>query len=132
MPRSYDVRTAALAVGSDLKWLDNLLSRHRLPGVSGGRQGLARRISDEGLLAIALARSLNQDVGVSVDRAVELTSAALLGRDRTSTRVALGPAVDLVLDLPAFEAKLRGQVIHAMETIGHVRRGRPPRQHHHQ
>jgi len=115
----------SVAIGCEFKWVDNLLSRQTLPGVSGGRQGITRRISEDGLVAIALARSLNQDLGVSVDRAVELAGLVLRQGHRTPARVAIAPGVDLVLDLPALERALRTQVIDAMETSRQVRRGRP-------
>jgi len=127
VPRSYDVRTAAVVVGADAKWIDNLLSRHPLPGVSGGRQGVARRISEEGLLAVALARTLNHDLGVSVERAVRLTLQALAQDPESTAHVAVTPLVGLVFDRSGLEMSIRARVIHAMETAGHVRRGRPPR-----
>jgi hypothetical protein len=125
--RSYDVRTTAVAIGADAKWVDNLLSRHDIPGVSSGRQGVVRRISDDGLLAIAIVRALNHDVGVSVHRAVELTAQAL-GRDgQNPMHVDVTPLMRLVIDRSGIEASIRAQIIHAMETAGQVRRGRPPR-----
>jgi len=123
--RSYDVRAAAFACGTDAKWVDNLLARHDLPGVSKARQGVQRRISDDGLLAIELVRVLNQEVGVSVARAAEITGVVMDSRSAESVRVSMAPGCDLRVDIAQVEQRLRREVINAMEALGQVRRGRP-------
>lgn len=75
MHRAYDVRTVALATGTTVKWVDNLLSHHDVPGVLNARQGVERRVSDGGLFAIEMTRILNREFGVPVRRAVALVRA---------------------------------------------------------
>ena len=80
MARSYDVRTVALTLGVSSKWVDNLLSHHRVFGVSGGRQGVQRSVSPDGLLAIELTRQLAQELELPVHRAAALASDIVANR----------------------------------------------------
>src|SRR5687768_2095673 len=73
--RGYSVATAALALDVDSKWLDNLLSQHRVPGVAQARQGVQRRIQAEALYLIATTHGLNRDFQVPVGVALRLAQA---------------------------------------------------------
>ena len=77
MARLYHVDIARHVASADHKWVDNLLSHHAIPGVEGGRQGSARRISAEGIEYIALVRLLTQDLELSVARAVRFADRLL-------------------------------------------------------
>ena len=125
MQRSYDIRPSACAIGAEAKWLDNLLTRHPLPGVSRGRQGIQRRVSHEGLLSIELARILNQELGVSVAQAVRMATAVIQSEAEGRVAIPVTPAISLVVDLRALHEHLRSRIVHAMESVGPVRRGRP-------
>ena len=125
MKRSYDVRTVAFACGTDAKWVDNLLSHYTLPGVTKARQGVQRRISDEGLLTVEVIRLLNQEVGVSIARAVHIAGAAMASMSGDSVQISLAPQCDLRIDVAQVEQRLRREVINAMEALAHVTRGRP-------
>jgi hypothetical protein len=127
MARAYNARTIALTVGQPIKWVDNLLSHHALPGVTRSRQGVQRRVSDEGLLAVELTRILTLDLGVSISRAVELTRTALGSRQGTDVRLSPGSGVTLTLHASEIEERLRQRVIDAIESVARVRRGRPPK-----
>src|SRR5688500_2351478 len=127
MQRGYSIRLIALTLAVPLKWVDNLLSHHHLPGVSGGRQGRQRHVTEEGLLAIELSRILSADFGVPVSRAVALARAALDGRDENGLRLAFESGATLVFSTPDIENRLRAQMIVAIEAVGHIPRGRPPR-----
>src|SRR6478736_5134182 len=70
MPRLYHVDIAAHAAQADLKWVDNLLSHFSIPGVDGGRQGSARRISPDGIHHVSLVRILTRDFEIPVRSAV--------------------------------------------------------------
>jgi hypothetical protein len=114
-------------MGADIRWVDNLLSRHDLPGILRGRQGVQRSISDQGLLAIELTRLLSQKLGLSVGQSVAIARSVLGARLSGSVRVEIAPALSLVVDLPVLEERLRAQVLQAMESVSRVPRGRPRR-----
>ncbi|MGH7622530.1 MAG: hypothetical protein ACREMU_09350 [Gemmatimonadaceae bacterium] len=121
--RSYHVEIAALAAGSDQKWVDNLLSHFALPGVESARQGVARRISQRGLEHIALVRRVGQDVGLPLARAVDLAVRLLANPDGL---VELAGAIQLRFDRSAFEAEISGRIADAAERSTPARRGRRP------
>jgi hypothetical protein len=127
MARTYNVRLIALALAVPIKWLDNLLSHHALPGVIGGRQGIERRIADDGILAIELARILASELGVPLSRAVALVQSAIANRDAIDVAVSVGSEVRVVFQIQGIERRLRRQLIEAMEAIGQIPRGRPRR-----
>ena len=70
--RGYSVATAALALGVEYKWLDNLLSQNRVQGVSQSRQGVQRRLPPEALYVIATVHRLNRGLQIPVGTALEL------------------------------------------------------------
>ena len=78
MPRGYTVATAALALSVSSKWLDNVLSHNRVAGVLQTRQGVARRLSVDGLLIVALALWLTTLTNLSTYPSIE--AAALCER----------------------------------------------------
>jgi hypothetical protein len=108
-----------------VKWVDNLLSHYQLPGVLHGRQGVQRRVSDDGLLAIELARVLNQEIGVPLPSVAPMVRDALASRASGVASLSLARGVTLVLDLAAIERQLLGGVVVAMESLPRVVRGRP-------
>lgn len=127
-PRSYDVRVVALTIDSPAKWVDNLLSHHDLPGCSGGKQGVARRITDTGLTAIAIVRLLSGDLGIPVSSAVALVRDAGIGStgsDTSSLRTASGVRIELP---PGFAGTLRDRLLDALQAAPRRPRGRPPRE----
>jgi hypothetical protein len=127
MPRSYSVRLIALTLRVPAKWLDNLLSHHELPGIIGGRQGLERQITDDGLLAIELARALTLDLGIPLSRAVAFARSALADPVAAEKGLAVGSVVVMSFRIPDIEVRLRAQLMEAMEAIGRIPRGRPRR-----
>ena len=123
MARHYHIDIAAFVADSDRKWVDNLLSRFDLPGVEAETQGVARRISSEGVQHIALIRRLVRDLALGVDRAVTL-AASLLGADPDG--VAVSDVLTLRIDRDRFRRDVELRLAEAVETIAPVRRGRPP------
>lgn len=128
MPRSYSAKLIALTVGTSLKWVDNLLSHHTLPGVSCGKQGVERQVTDEALLAIEITRMLTSELGVPLGRAAAIASAAVASRSELPPRFVTRSGIAVVFPLAAIEQRLRGRVMEAVEAIGRVPRGRPPRE----
>lgn len=128
MARSYSARITALITDVQPKWLDNLLSRHELPGVVRGRQGLARRISDDGILAVELCRILNLELGVSLAQAAEIATRGLASPPESELRYSTPSGLTVSLSIPATRARLRDRTMHAVEMVADAPRGRPPGQ----
>ena len=147
MARAYDVAVSALALGVERKWLDNLISQHRVPGTEHMARGVARRLALRALVTAAIVRDLNQGLGVSVARAVELAAEVLpgpAGDGRTDAGtgvgrlqpsdgvpapavVAIGDSLTLTIDRGAIEREIEHRLILVMETAVPKRRGRPAR-----
>lgn len=126
MAVTYDVRTVALTIDMPIKWVDNVLSHHRLPGVSGGRQGVLRQVSPNGLLAIEITRMLSVEVRLPQSDAARAATLALELRAGDDARVPIGAGVVLVLPLADIEARLRVRIVEAVESTPRIPRGRPP------
>lgn len=125
----YNTATAASALGVPPKWLDNLLSHNDVDGVSGGRQGVARRLSTDAIRTVALARELVAAIGITTPAALRLAREIL-----TSATGGTGPAVvshrfsDVVsvqCNLDALADEVAQGLAHAVEVTPHPVRGRP-------
>jgi hypothetical protein len=123
MARNYHVEIARFAADADQKWVDNLLSRFDVPGVDSARQGLSRRISDEGIYYIALIRELTSELEVSTAKAVALAGQLLTGPGP----VIVADDIELVFERSTFERRINLRVAEAVESIAPARRGRPPK-----
>jgi hypothetical protein len=125
MPRSYSTRAAALTIGVSAKWLDNVLSHHELPGVSRGKQGSERRISEAGLMGIELVRALVVDLGSPIARAAELAAEALAAPDDDRAVIRTSNGLVLTIPLREISRRLRERLAEALETMAPASRGRP-------
>jgi len=123
MPRAYTVATAALAIGMPIKWVDNILSHNKLTGIRQERQGIARRLSVEGLLVLALTALLIRELGLSTAKAI----IAAEGIVTSGGRYSAAQGVSIELDLAAFQSGLLEHLEHAVEIAPVPRRGRPPK-----
>lgn len=115
----YSTTTAALALGVDRKQLENLLGRCQIPGTSRGRQGRARRLSRNSLLAVAAVLRLQRTLGIPASRGAELLADGLLSHPRGD-----GPFL-LLVDVPELERELAQALAEAIEMSPRPRRGRP-------
>jgi dienelactone hydrolase len=122
VPRAYTVATAALALRMPVKWVDNILSHHKIGGIRQERQGIARRLAVEGLLTLALAAFLIRELGLPTRRAITLADEIIKSEGRYFGRQGL----IVEIDLPAFQARLLEQLEAAVEMAPVPRRGRPP------
>jgi hypothetical protein len=122
MPRAYTVVTAALALGVPTKWIDNVLSHNRVLGIRQEKQGIARRLSVEGLLVLALAALLIRELGLSTAKAVIVAERLV----KSSGRSLAGEGLRIEIDLAAFQASLLERLESAVEIAPIPRRGRPP------
>ena len=123
MARAYTIATAALALGMPIKWLDNVLSHIRVAGVAQERQGISRRLTVEGLLVLALAVLLIQELGLPTPRAIVVAEDLAKTEGIYITRQGL----NLALDLPSFQVQLLERLENAVEIAPVPRRGRPPK-----
>jgi hypothetical protein len=123
MPRAYTIATAALALGTSVKWLDNVLSHNRVSGVGQERQGVSRRLTVEGLLVLALAVVLIQEFGLPTSKAIALAEVLTKNEGRYSAQQGL----NLNLDLASFRLQLLERLENAVEIAPVPKRGRPPR-----
>jgi len=122
MPRAYTVATAALVLGVPIKWLDNVLSHFSLQGIVQERQGVARRITIEGMLQLYLVHSLSSELGTTIVVATQV--AQKLAADGL---VELSNGITIRADRDALRAVLVDRLEHAVEVAPVPRRGRPPK-----
>lgn len=123
MARAYTVGTVALALTTPIKWVDNILSHYTVSGIAQERQGVSRKVSFEGLLQLALAIILIEDLEIPTAQALQL--AATLTEADGHHRTPGGIVLDL--DLPRIRTDLETRLAQAVEVAPVPRRGRPPR-----
>lgn len=121
MPRAYTVATAALAVQVPLKWVDNILSHHAMPGVFQQRQGVPRKLNLDGLVILGLTALLTDELGIPVRKAIEIAT----GLESNGGRYASPRGFTLMVDLPRFRSGLLERLENAVEIAPAPRRGRP-------
>jgi hypothetical protein len=119
----YDVSAVAEALDFDLKQLDNLLSRNRLPGLEKKRRGLARRLTVDTAVVIRLAIELAHAFDTPPGSLLQFARKLAQG---DSSEMALGKFLTLQIDLTGLRASTIGRLDNAVETVGRRRRGRPP------
>lgn len=122
MPRAYTVATAALALDMPIKWVDNILSHNRLAGIHQEKQGIARRLSVEGLVMLALAAVLILELGLPAAKAIVIADEIITG----GGRYVAGQGLTIQIDLAAFHDHLLERLERAVEIAPTPRRGRPP------
>jgi hypothetical protein len=139
MARVYDIAVAALAIGVDRKWLDNLTAQHSIPGTEHVARGVARRLSMRTLLTAAMVRDLSRGLGVPVSRGVELAGSILEGdlggplvpplaaAAAPAAHLSVAESIALIVDVGRLEKEIESRLLEAMETVVPRRRGRPPR-----
>ncbi|HUR91757.1 MAG TPA: hypothetical protein VMY38_03700 [Gemmatimonadaceae bacterium] len=128
--RGYSVATAALALGVEIKWLDNLLSQNRVSGVAQSRQGVQRRIQPAALYLIATAYGLNRDLQIPVATALRLARAIWQGPEGDQAGALATLAVgDIAIQLNRADLKERMDqaLAEAVEVAPRPKRGRPPK-----
>lgn len=121
--RSYHVAAVSLAIGCDHKWLDNVITQYSPAGVTRSQRGVARRVSVDGALVIAVARRLSVDLGTPMTRALALSEQLV----ESGGRLACGGGTELALDIEAVRGSIERRLGDAAEVLVTPRRGRPPR-----
>ncbi len=120
---SYDIGTAAFVVGAPSKWVDNLTSHHTLAGVESKRRGVRREFSFDAVVLLSVVRWMVDELGVPVQRAIEVAEAACRDPDG-SVRFANG--FRFSIDQEAVTREVRQRLLEAAESVPRIRRGRPP------
>lgn len=123
MPRAYTIATAAVALRTSIKWLDNVLSHYDVSGVMQKHQGVSRRFTVDGLVVLALAALLIQELGLTTPRAIAVAEDLA----KNQGRFAASRGLNLVLDISSFRAELLDRLESAVEIAPVPRRGRPPK-----
>ena len=123
MARAYTIATAALTLEMPIKWLDNTLSHLQVAGVQQGRQGVARRITIDGLLILAVATVLINELGIPLASAIEISEKLTTSAGRYTSP----EGVSLQVDLEKLRASLIERLENAVEIAPIPRRGRPPK-----
>ena len=123
MPRAYTIATAALTLELPAKWLDNTLSHIKIPGVRQEKQGVARRITIDGLLVLSIAALLINELGFSLIRAAKLAETLANNNGLYTSSGGVG----IHLNLEGLKSKLLERLEHAVEVAPIPKRGRPPK-----
>ena len=123
MARVYTIATAALALDTSAKWLDNILSHHRVSGISQEKQGVARRLTVDSLLILSITLSLTAELGSTLGAAIQIAHRLV-----DANGVFESPSgLRLQLDLEMFRNRLLSRLESAVEVAPLPRRGRPPK-----
>ena len=123
MGRAYTAATAALALDTSAKWLDNTLSHNHVAGVRQEKQGIARRLAIDGLVILGLALRLTKDLGIPLRAAIAIAEKIASAKGQyTSPR-----GVSINVDLDGFQHELLKRLDQAVEVAPLPRRGRPPK-----
>lgn len=123
MPRAYTVATAALALDTSAKWIDNALSHYRIQGVTQERQGVARRLSLDALLSLSIALLLTGELGTTLAVAIRIAEQSV-----ANAGAFISPGgVQLQLNLDTLRARLDSRLEEAVEVAPVPHRGRPPK-----
>jgi hypothetical protein len=122
MARAYTVATAALTLEMPAKWLDNTLSHIKIPGVRQEKQGVARRITIDGLLVLSIVALLIKELGLSLSRAARMADTLA----RNNGLYTSPGGVGVQLDLEGLRFELLERLEHAVEVAPIPKRGRPP------
>jgi hypothetical protein len=103
------------------KWVDNALSHNTVPGVHQQRQGIARRLTVDGLLILAVASILVRELGAPLAVALQIAQLLILNEGH----YAVTPGVRIEVDLNNLRTNLLARLESAVEIAPIPKRGRP-------
>ena len=124
--RAYTVAATAVALGVSSKWVDNVLSHHRVPGVQQARQGVTRRVTPAALLTLDLALRLVRALGMPLPQALETAGRLIDAREGGIALSGLA-SIQIRADVETLTDDLNARLEHAVEMTPTPRRGRPRR-----
>jgi hypothetical protein len=120
--RTYDARTVAMVLDAPIKWVDNILSHHDIRGVDRTSRGVERRLSFDGVAAIAIARLLSMELGIPMAGALAIGAQLV---DQGDGQLMTPGGVGVTVDFGALTGKLQDRLTEVCETSVRMRRGRP-------
>ena len=120
--RAYTVATAAVTLRMPTKWIDNVLSQHRIEGVVKRRQGVARRLTVNAIITLDVALRLSRTLGASMSTSLRLAGQLLAGE----AQLEAGEGIAIVVNRSQLEGEIMDRLAHAVEIAPSPRRGRPP------
>jgi hypothetical protein len=122
--RAYTVAATAVTLDVPPKWVDNALSHHKVPGVTRGRQGVARKLSYQAVLTLEVALRLVRALAVPLPRSIELAT-VLISDPKPRQSLGAASGLSLGIDIESIEAHVTKLLAHAVEVTPSPRRGRP-------
>jgi hypothetical protein len=122
--RAYTVAATAVTLGVSKKWVDNVLSHHRVNGVHQTRQGILRRVTPAGLLTLEIALTLGRALGIPIAPALDISHRLISARGE-EIQLPGSPAITLRADLDAMARGLNPRLERALEMTPIPKRGRP-------
>jgi hypothetical protein len=123
MARAYTIAAAALTLEIPIKWLDNTLSHIKIPGVLQEKQGVARRITIDGLLILSIAALLINELGISLSGAARMAETLASNNGLYTSPGGLA----IQVDFEGLRFNLLKRLEHAVEVAPVPKRGRPPK-----
>jgi hypothetical protein len=124
--RAYTVATTAVTLGVSKKWVDNVLSHHRVPGVLQQKQGIARRVTPAGLLALEIGVCLGRAFAIPIAQALEIANQLMEAKGDTIQLPSI-PSIRVVADIETITSELNTRLERAVEMTPNPKRGRPRR-----
>jgi hypothetical protein len=122
--RAYTVAATAVTLGVSQKWVDNVLSHHRVDGVHQAKQGILRRVTPAGLLTLEIALVLGRTLGVPIAHALNISNELIATREG-EIQLSGPPSITLRVDLDTMERALNARLERALEMTPIPKRGRP-------
>lgn len=124
--RAYTVVASAVTLGVDMKWLDNVLSHHRVVGVFQQKQGISRRVTPAALLTLEIAARLGRAFAIPMAPALEIAADLIQAREKGIKPPEI-LSLRLVADVDVIADELNARLERAVEMSPTPRRGRPRR-----
>jgi hypothetical protein len=124
--RAYTVAASAFTLGVNTKWLDNVLSLHRVKGVFQQRQGISRRLTPAALLTIEIAARLGRAFAIPLGPALEI-AAGLIEAGGKGIEIPEALAIRISADIDVIARELNDRLERAVEISPTPKRGRPRR-----
>jgi len=124
--RAYTVAASAFTLGVNTKWLDNVLSHHRVDGVFQQRQGISRRLTPAALLTLEIAARLGRGFAIPLRPALEIAARLIQAREEGIEAPEI-PSLRIIADVDVIAGELNARLERAVEISPTPRRGRPTR-----
>lgn len=122
--RAYTVAASAVTLGVSAKWLDNVLSHHRVAGVFQQRQGISRRVTPAALLALEIAARLGRAFAIPFGPALEIAT-HLIQTNGKGIEILEVSSIRVIANIDTIASELNVRLERAVEMSPTPKRGRP-------